>query len=113
MTDSYIVVRCRGRIVFGNEVDEIAQRVRALDPSKHCVIVDLSMLDELRSGNLGLLWLKYVEAKAAGWRIAFVHLPEGLIGLLSRHSVSDAFEFTAIKATRCALLVIMLGQRAL
>lgn len=87
-----VLVRCRGKIYFGNEVSDIGKRVKEADPGHQRVIVDVSELDELRTGDLGMLWLRYMEARARGWRIAFVKLPIGLQAMLQLHSVGDAFE---------------------
>jgi hypothetical protein len=87
-----VTLRCKGQILYGDEVDRIAEEVRKTNPASHRVIVDLSGVEELRSGDLGMLWLKYMEALGHGWRIAFVNLPAHIDALLKQHSVDEAFE---------------------
>ena len=87
-----IVLRCSGKIIYGSEVDEIAQEVLKLKPVSRRVIIDLREVAELRSGDLGMLWLRYMEARAHGWQLAFVNLPPVIRELLERHCVDEAFE---------------------
>ncbi len=99
-----VVVRCRGRIIFGDEVDEIARQVMNLNPTSRQVIVILSEVTDLCSGDLGTLWLAYMKARALGWHITFAALSWQLKALVSKHSIDSAFEIfpdehSALQAT--------------
>ena len=87
-----VVVRCRGRIIFGDEVSEIAKKVVATNPSTRFVIIDLSNVNELRKGDLGELWLGYMRARALGWRVVLADLSKELRDLMVTHAIESAFE---------------------
>jgi anti-anti-sigma regulatory factor len=99
-----IVVSCQGDIIFGDEVDTIVRQVIDAHPAPRLIVVDLSRITELRSSDLGQLWLRYMKARALGWRLMFVNLSPQLHALLESHSIEDAFEIfpdeeTAIRAS--------------
>ena len=94
-----VVVSCRGQIIFGDEIDDLVRRVHEAGPTGRLIIVDLSSITELRSSDLGQLWLRYMKARALGWRLMFVNLTPQLMGLLESHSIENAFEIFPDEAT--------------
>src|SRR5215467_1943893 len=56
-TDDIAVVRCRGRIVFGEEADELRR-------------VILGLLNETRRIVLNFAWLEYIDSTGVGVLVA-------------------------------------------
>lgn len=77
-TPDYISIRCKGRFICEEDMESVARNVIALHPAPTLVLVDLSRLDSIHDTHIGLLWLRYMEANARGWRLAFVRMPSHL-----------------------------------
>ena len=92
VSEEKTAVACRGEIIIGDEVDVIVRQVNEARPACRLIIVDLSRITELRSSDLGQLWLRYMKARALGWRLMFVNLSPQLQALLESHSIENAFE---------------------
>ena len=90
--DRHVMARCKGKIIFGDEVDQIVRMVARGEPRTRFVVVDVANVVGLSGGDLGGLWLRYMKARALGWRIAFVRLAPELSTLLSDLSIEHAFE---------------------
>ncbi len=91
-TPTQVVVRCRGQIIFGNELEELVRRVKATNPCSRQVVIDLANIGEIRSSDLGTMWLRYMEGCALGWRFTFINLPDHVKALLAKHSIAEAFD---------------------
>jgi len=85
----YVLVRCKGEYVCEEDIPGIAEKVRELQPSPTTVLIDLSELESIRDADLGMLWLRSMEARAHGWKIAFVRLPKHLQGLLNKCGMGE------------------------
>lgn len=99
VNEERVVVSCRGQIIFGDEIDHIVHQVSDANPATRLIVVDLSDITELRSSDLGQLWLRYMKARALGWRLLFVSLSPKLMSLLESHSIENAFEIFPDEAT--------------
>ncbi len=85
----YVLVRCKGEYVCEQDISGIAEKVRELQPKATTVLIDLSELESIRDADLGMLWLRSMEAQAHGWKIAFVRLPKHLQVLLNQRGMGE------------------------
>lgn len=85
----YVLVRCKGQYLSEEDIASIAEKVCELQPAPITVLVDLSGLESLHGTDLGMLWLRAMEARARGWKIAFVRMPEHLQVLLNSCGMGD------------------------
>jgi anti-anti-sigma regulatory factor len=65
-------------------MESVARNVMVLHPSPTLVLIDLSEIESIQNAHVGLLWLRYMEAHALGWKLAFVRTPDHLQELI-RH----------------------------
>jgi len=86
-----VVAYLRGAILFGDEVDVIGRQVSAIAGDSRDVLLHLGGLKELRPGDLGTLWLKYVQAVASGWKIKLCDLTIEAQRLLYEAGIERAF----------------------
>ena len=86
---NYVLVRCKGQYVCEEDIGGIAEKVRELQRAPTTVLIDLSELESIRDADLGMLWLRSMEARARGWKIAFVRLPKHLQVLLSSRGMGE------------------------
>ena len=86
----YISIRCKGRFLCDEDMESVARNVVALHPTPTLVLVDLSQLDSIHNTHVGLLWLRYMEANARGWKLAFVRMPDHLYALLRDCGLEDS-----------------------
>ena len=87
----YVLVSCKGRYVCGEDIASIAEKVCEVQRKPTTVLIDLSELESIRDTDLSLLWLRSMEAKAHGWRIAFVRMPEHLQEMLDSCGMGELF----------------------
>ena len=85
----YVLVSCKGSYVCEEDIGSIAEKVREVQPKPTMVLIDLSQLESIRDTDLSLLWLRSMEAKAHGWKIAFVRMPEHLQEVLDSCGMGD------------------------
>jgi len=100
--DGVVVVYIRGKILFGNEVETISRQVSAISSSSRSVVLELSSLADLRSGDLGSLWLQYMQAHTAGWRIKVCALPRSIGQLMAAAKIDSVFEIYPSEAEAIA-----------
>ncbi len=86
----YISIRCKGRFVCDEDMESVARSVISLHPSPTLVLVDLSQIDSIHDTHVGLLWLRYMEASARGWKLAFVRTPDHLHALIRDCGLQDS-----------------------
>ncbi|HXZ79971.1 MAG TPA: STAS domain-containing protein [Terriglobales bacterium] len=90
--DSVVVVYLKGKILFGNEVETISRQVFALAASSRNVVLELSNLTDMCSGDLGSLWLQYMQAQASGWHIRISGVPSHIQQLIEGARIESVFE---------------------
>ena len=87
-----VIVKCSGTLTTDLEIDNVVES-SAIDGHKYrLAVVDLRDLQGVDVTCLGTLWLRYMKARAEGWRVCFVNLPDSVRSLLELHSLDDAFE---------------------
>lgn len=57
------IVRCRGRIVFGEEADELRRTVLALLVNTQRIVLDLAWIEYIDSSGLGVLVASMISAR--------------------------------------------------
>ena len=73
-TGDIAVVRCRGRIVFGEESDELRRVVLGLlNETKH-IVLDLAWIAHIDSSGLGTVVASFISARHRGAEIKFAAL---------------------------------------
>src|SRR5215471_11135071 len=73
-TNEIAVVRCRGRIIFGEEADELKRVILGLLNETHRIVLNLVWIDHIDSGGLGTLVASFVSARHHGAEIKFAAL---------------------------------------
>ena len=67
-----VVLRCRGRIVFGDEGAVFRERVRSELTGTSKIVIDLCSVDYIDSGGLGILIALHIAANTRGGDIKLV-----------------------------------------
>jgi anti-anti-sigma factor len=70
------VVRCQGRIVFGQEVDELRLIVLSQLKKQSHVVLNLGGIERLDSGGLGGIVGMYISARNRGGDLKLAHLSQ-------------------------------------
>jgi anti-sigma B factor antagonist len=86
------VVRCRGRIVFGEESDELRRVVLGLLNETKNVVLNFAWIGQLDSNGLGALVASFISARHHGARIKFAALSPAAQKVLTPTRVEDLFE---------------------
>lgn len=86
----YVSIHCKGRFICDEDMESVARSVKAIHPDPTLVLVDLSQIESVRDAHIGLLWLRYMEVNARGWKMAFVRMPDHLRTLLSNCGLEDS-----------------------
>jgi anti-sigma B factor antagonist len=91
-TNDIAVVRCRGRIVFGEEADELRRVILGLLNETHRIVLNLVWIDHIDSGGLGTLVASFVSARHHGAEIKFAALSPRARQVLKTTNVDRLFE---------------------
>ena len=86
------VVRCRGRIVFGEESDDLrAVLLELLHESKQ-IVLNLAWVAHIDSSGLGVLVSSFISARHRGAEIKFAGLSPTARRVLTNTHVDQLFE---------------------
>ena len=85
-TEDIAVVRCRGRIVFGEEADELRRVVLSLLNETRRIVVNLAWIEHIDSSGLGTLVASFISARHRRAEIKFAALSPRSIGKSKIHS---------------------------
>jgi anti-sigma B factor antagonist len=91
-TDDIAVVRCRGRIVFGKETDELRRVVLGLLNETQRIVLNLVWIEYLDSSGLGTLVASFISARNRGAEIKFAALSPQAQRVLTSTKVDRLFE---------------------
>ena len=91
-TEGIAVVRCRGRIVFGEEADELRRVTLGLLNETQGVVLNLAWIECIDSSGLGSLVASFISARHHGAEIKFVALPAKVREVLTTTKVDRLFE---------------------
>lgn len=73
-TGDIAVVRCRGRIVFGQEADELRGLILSLLKESNRIVLNLAWVVHVDSSGLGILVASFISARHRGAEIKFAAL---------------------------------------
>jgi anti-sigma B factor antagonist len=86
-----VVLRCRGRIVFGDEGAVFRERVRSELTGTSKIVIDLCSVDYIDSGGLGILVALHIAAKNRGGDIKLVSPSERVQRVLGETKLNTVF----------------------
>lgn len=86
-----VIVRCHGRIVFGDEGAVFRERVRSMLIGTPKIVVDLSGVDYIDSGGLGILVGLLTSAKKRGGEIKLVSPSQRVQDVLCSTKLNTVF----------------------
>ena len=82
---------CDGRIVFGGEGAVLRERIRNMLPATPKIVVNLSGVDYIDSGGLGILVGLLVSARSRGGELKLVSPRKRVKDLLRRTNLDTIF----------------------
>jgi anti-sigma B factor antagonist len=91
-TQNIAVVLCRGRIVFGEEADELRRVILGLLNETDRIVLNLAEIQYMDSNGLGVLVASFISARNRGAEIKFAGLSTRVRGLLTTTKVDRFFE---------------------
>ena len=91
-TDGIAVIRCRGRIVFGEEADELRRVVLGLLNETKRIVLDFSWIEFIDSGGLGVLVASLISARHRRAEIKIAALGRQARKALTTANVDRLFE---------------------
>lgn len=102
-SENVAVIRCRGRIVFGEEADELRRVVLSLLNETPRIVMNLAWVDHIDSSGLGTLVASFISARHRDAEIKFAALsPRARQALMTTnvHSLFKVYDSTeeAIKS---------------
>ena len=74
----HVLIRCKGRLICEEDIESVSRNVLELQPHPTVVLIDLSQIESIRDADLGVLWLRFMEAQARGWKLGLLHVPPHL-----------------------------------
>jgi anti-sigma B factor antagonist len=86
------IVRCDGRIVFGDEGAVLRERVMSLLSGTPKVVVNLDGVDYIDSGGFGILVGLFLSAKKRGGELKLVSPTRHVIDALHQTSLDTVFK---------------------
>lgn len=91
-TDGIVVVQCSGRIVFGEEADELRRVVLGLFKESQRIILNLASVAYIDSSGLETLIASFISARNRRAQIKFAALPPSVRRVLTITRVHQLFE---------------------
>src|SRR5439155_26127048 len=86
------VVRCRGRIVFGEESDDLRAAILGLVNETKRIVLNLAWVAHIDSSGLGTLVASFISARHRGAEIKFAALSPKAQRVLTSTHVDHLFE---------------------
>jgi len=96
------IVRCSGRMVRGAALDELWRRIEQLEPV-HVLVLDVSEVDHLDAGGLGILLLARRWAMERSAKLKLVNPPVFFRRLLEATHLTPVFEISSLEEAICIL----------
>jgi len=91
-TKGIAVVRCRGRIVFGKEADELRRVILGLLNETQRIVLNFAWIEYIDSSGLGVLVASLISARNRGAEIKLATLNPKARQLLTTSRVDRLFE---------------------
>jgi anti-sigma B factor antagonist len=92
VVDDVTVIRCKGRIVFGEEAVALREMVKGLLPDTKNIVMDLAETTHIDSGGLGTLVGLYTSSRKLGSTIRLANLHERMLDLLQMTKLLTVFD---------------------
>ena len=86
-----VIFRCHGRIVFGDEGAAFRERVRSMLTGTPKIVVDVSAVEYMDSGGLGILVGLLITARKRGGEIKLVSPSQRVQEVLGRTKLNTVF----------------------
>jgi anti-sigma B factor antagonist len=90
--DDIAIVRCRGRIVFGEEADELRRVVLSLLKETNRIVLNFAWVGHIDSSGVGTLVASFISARHRGAQIKFAALSPVARRILRTTNVDRLFE---------------------
>ena len=91
-TADIAVVRCRGRIVFGEEVDELRRIILCLLNETQRIVLNLAWIEYIDSSGMGALVASFISARHRGALIKLAAVGPRVRQVLKTTKVDQMFE---------------------
>jgi anti-sigma B factor antagonist len=91
-TKDIAIVRCRGRIVFGEEADELRGVILGLLKETQRIVLSLAWIEYIDSTGLGVLVASFISSRHRGAEIKLAGLGPRARQLLTTARVDRLFE---------------------
>jgi anti-sigma B factor antagonist len=91
-TEDIAVVRCRGRIVFGEDADELRRVVLGLLNETQRIVLNLAWIEHIDSSGLGTLVASFISARHRGAEIKFAALSPRARRAMTSTNMDQLFE---------------------
>jgi len=91
-TDDIVVVHCHGRIVFGEEADELRRVVLDLLNENKRIVLSLASVEYVDSSGLDTLVASFISARHRSAEIKFAGLTPAVRRVLASTRVDRLFE---------------------
>ena len=86
------VLDCEGRIVFGDESISLRDKVKAILPNSRKIVLNLSSVNYIDSGGIGILVSLFTSARTAGGDIKLANLTKRVGDLLQITKLLTVFD---------------------
>jgi anti-sigma B factor antagonist len=90
--DDIAIVRCRGRIVFGEEADELRRVVLSLLKETQRIVLNFAWVGHIDSSGVGTVVASFISARHRGAEIKFAALSPAARRVLRMTNVDRLFE---------------------
>ena len=104
------VIRCRGRIIYGDEADALRERVNAVLQQTPRIVFHLAGVRDMDSGGIGRVVGMVVSARRAGGDIKFCNLSSKVQHVLEITGLLTIFQVFATEEE--ALRAFASGMKA-
>jgi anti-sigma B factor antagonist len=91
ISDDAVIFRCSGRIVVGDEGAALRERIKSILMGTPKIVIDLSGVDYIDSGGLGILVGLHISAKNRGGDIKLVSPSERVQRVLGETKLNTVF----------------------
>jgi anti-sigma B factor antagonist len=91
-TDDLVVITCRGRIVFGEEADELRRAVLNLLNESKRIILNFASIAQIDSSGVDTLVATFISARHRRAKIKFAALAPAVRRVLTNTRVDQLFE---------------------
>jgi anti-sigma B factor antagonist len=91
-TNDIAIVRCRGRIVFGEEADELRRVILSLLKETNRIVLNFAWVGHIDSSGVGTVVASFISARHRGAEIKFAALSPVARRILRMTNVDRLFE---------------------